>query len=119
LPRVPVADNIPGGDMPTFRNLWEHIRTDMPKKGRGKSGTLDPLSLPTRLQTALDALYGHYKRTFELWEEKSVQVPPVFIIVCNNTATSKLIYDYISGVNAGAKMHRRTGVKMHHGGLPA
>ena len=97
LPRVPVADNIPGGDMPTFRNLWEHIRTDMPKKGRGKSGTLDPLSLPTRLLTALDALYGHYKKTFELWEEKGVALPPVFIIVCNNTATSKLVYDYISG----------------------
>lgn len=37
LPRVPVADNIPGADVPTFRNLWEHIRTKMPKKGRGKA----------------------------------------------------------------------------------
>jgi type III restriction enzyme len=37
LPRVPVADNIPGGDMPKFRNLWENIRAKMPKKGRGKS----------------------------------------------------------------------------------
>jgi type III restriction enzyme len=35
LPRVAVADNIPGEDMPKFRNLWEHIRTRMPKKGRG------------------------------------------------------------------------------------
>ena len=26
LPRVPVADNIPSGEMPTFRVLWEHIR---------------------------------------------------------------------------------------------
>ena len=34
LPRVPVADNIPGGEMPRFRNLWEHIRPSMPKKGR-------------------------------------------------------------------------------------
>jgi hypothetical protein len=25
LPRVPVADNVPGGDTPKFRNLWEHI----------------------------------------------------------------------------------------------
>ena len=25
LPRVPVADNVPGGEMPKFRNLWEHI----------------------------------------------------------------------------------------------
>ncbi|MBN2088919.1 DEAD/DEAH box helicase family protein, partial [candidate division KSB1 bacterium] len=27
LPRVPVADNIPGNEMPRFRNLWEHIRS--------------------------------------------------------------------------------------------
>ncbi len=37
LPRVPVAENIPGDDMPMFRNLWENIRKDMPKKGRGKA----------------------------------------------------------------------------------
>ena len=29
-----------------FRNLWEHIRTRMPKKGRGKAEALDPLKLP-------------------------------------------------------------------------
>ena len=97
LPRVPVADNIPGGDMPKFRNLWEHIRTDMPKKGRGKAKTLDPLSLPMQLQTALEALYGHYQKTFELMKEANIDVPPCFIVVCNNTSTSKLVYDYISG----------------------
>ena len=36
LPRVPVAENIPGDEMPMFRNLWENIRKDMPKKGRGQ-----------------------------------------------------------------------------------
>ena len=97
LPRVPVADNIPGGDMPKFRNLWEHIRSRMPKKGRGKSKTLDPLSLPVELQTALEALYGHYAKTFQLWRENDVPVSPCFIVVCNNTSTSKLVYDYISG----------------------
>src|ERR1700740_3196961 len=97
LPRVPVADNIPGGDMPKFRNLWEHIRAKMPKKGRGKSEALDPLSLPTTLITALDALYGHYEKTFEMWTKHGVAVPPCFIIVCNNTSASKLAYDYISG----------------------
>ena len=97
LPRVPVADNIPGGEMPMFRDLWEHIRAKMPKKGRGKANTLDPLSLPTQLQTALAALYGHYEKTFRLWQKEGVNVPPCFIVVCNNTATSKLVYDYISG----------------------
>jgi type III restriction enzyme len=97
LPRVPVADNIPGGEMPKFRNLWENIRTKMPKKGRGKAKGLDPLSLPTTLITALDALYGHYEKTYELWSKARIRVPPCFIVVCNNTSTSKLVYDYISG----------------------
>src|SRR3982075_4560012 len=72
LPRVPVADNIPGDEMPVFRNLWENIRKDMPKKGRGKGEKLDPLKLPTRLQTALQALYGHYDKTFKLWEKAAI-----------------------------------------------
>ena len=97
LPRVPVADNIPGGQVPVYRELWKHIRGDMPKKGRSKSGTLDPLSIPVELQTALSALYGHYEETFYLWQQAGIQVPPCFIVVCNNTATSKLVYDYISG----------------------
>ena len=97
LPRVPVADNIPGEEMPMFRNLWEHIRKKMPKKGRGKGETLNPLALPPQLQTALDALYGHYEKTYDLWMKEGIKVPPCFIVVCNNTATSKLVYDYISG----------------------
>ncbi len=97
LPRVPVADNIPGGDMPKFRNLWEHIRPTMPKRGRGKNKNLDPLSLPVELQTALEALYGHYSKTFDVMKKAGITVPPCFIIVCNNTSTSKLVYDYISG----------------------
>jgi type III restriction enzyme len=97
LPRVPVADNIPGGEVPRFRNLWDHIRAKMPKKGRGKAQALDPLSIPVELQTALAALYGHYEKTFRLWQGSGVRVPPCFIVVCNNTSTSKLVYDYISG----------------------
>jgi type III restriction enzyme len=97
LPRVPVAENIPGDHMPMFRNLWENIRQDMPKKGRGQGGELDPLKLPARLQTALDALYGHYEKTFNLWQEAGIKVPPCFIVVCQNTAISKLVYDFISG----------------------
>jgi type III restriction enzyme len=97
LPRVPVAENIPGEEMPMFRNLWENIRKDMPKKGRGKGEELDPLKLPTRLQTALQALYGHYEKTFERWTDAGIRVPPCFIIVCQNTAISKLVYDFVSG----------------------
>lgn len=97
LPRVPVAQNA-GGDSLVFRNLWDHIGKKMPTKGVLRAGKqYDPHNLPIELLSALDALYGHYKKTFELWQEEGIGVPPVFIVVCNNTSTSKLIYDYVSG----------------------
>jgi type III restriction enzyme len=98
LPRVPVADNIPEAKVPVFRELWKHIGKKMPRKGRGSGAQLDPLALPAELQTALEALYGHYEKTYNVWAATpGVDVPPCFIVVCNNTATSKLVYDYIAG----------------------
>ena len=94
LPRVPVADNIPGEDVPIFRDLWKHIGKDMPKKGKL---TGDPLAIPDKLKTALHALYKHYSETYEQWERVGIETPPVFIVVCNNTSTSKLVHEWISG----------------------
>ena len=96
LPRVPVADNVPNTEMPIFRELWAHVGKELPKSARGAS-TFDPLALPTQLKTAIEALYGHYEKTFHLWKEAGINVPPCFIIVCQNTSISKVIYDYISG----------------------
>ena len=100
LPRVPVAENITGQEMPMFRDLWQNLKDAnprLPRAGRAVAGGLDPLKLPTLLQTALQALYGHYEKTFHLWEGKGIKVPPCFIIVCQNTAISKLVFDFISG----------------------
>ena len=94
LPRVPVADNIPGEEVPVFRNLWEHIGKDMPKKGRL---TGDPLAIPDKLKTALHSLYKHYEETSDAWVRAGIDLPSVFIVVCNNTSTSKLVYEWISG----------------------
>ncbi|SDL48234.1 BPTD_3080 family restriction endonuclease [Aliiruegeria lutimaris] len=96
LPRVPVADNLPGQPEPLYRNLWPAIRKSMPKKQKGEKKP-DPLKLPIELQVAIEALYGHYKKTYELWEKEGVGIPPVFVLVCNNTTNSELVYEYISG----------------------
>ncbi len=97
LPRVPVADNVSRSEMPKFRNLWDHIRSSMPKGRRRDNRNLDPLGLPTPLQTALEALYGHYEKIHQSWRDAGIPVPPCFVVICNNTSTSKLVYDYISG----------------------
>ena len=98
LPRVPVADNIPGDEMPMFRNLWEHIRKDMPKKGRGKARGARPARAAA---AAADGAGGALRPLREdlqaLGEARACHVPPCFIIVCKNTAISKLVYDFISG----------------------
>ncbi len=116
LPRVPISDNISGEELPMFRNLWAHIRDKMPKKGRGKGddGFLDPHSLPPPLLTALEALYGHYKATYEAWESEGMGVPPCLIVVCNNVTASKLVYDYISGFN---RPHSDGSTSFEHGRL--
>lgn len=96
LPRVPVADNVPGQPAPLYRDLWKEIGKRMPKKQKGEKKP-DPLKLPLELQTAIDALYGHYAKTFEAWQKARIGILPVFIVVCNNTTNSELVRDYIAG----------------------
>jgi type III restriction enzyme len=102
VPRVPVVDNAMSGDAPTYRNLWKHIRDELPKKGR-KTAALDGApNLPVELDGALRALYGNYEKTYRAWEENAEaraqgRTPPVMIVVCSNTNVSKLVYDHVAG----------------------
>ena len=123
LPRVPIAENVAGEELPIYRNLWHYIGPKMPKKGRADSAGLNPLSLNIVLQTALGALYGHYEKTFNLWRDAGIKVPPCFIIVCQNTTISKLVYDYISGFsytdNEGDKRFEQGRLKLFQNFDPA
>lgn len=97
VPRVPVQD-LPGADEPIYRHVYKHVRDRLPKAGRGKQAkALDPEDLPSQLVGALQSLYGHYAKVFANWQGKGGPTPPVLIVVCNNTATSKLVFDWIAG----------------------
>ncbi|NDK14122.1 MAG: restriction endonuclease subunit R [Armatimonadetes bacterium CG_4_10_14_3_um_filter_66_18] len=107
VPRVPVEDNTMRGVLPTYRNIWPLIREGLPRKGRktvdeSKTG-LGP-TLPKELEGALRSLYENYEKYHADWagvaaqaEDGSLATPPVFIVVCNNTNVSKLVYDYVAG----------------------
>jgi type III restriction enzyme len=118
IPRVPIDDNAMTGTTVTYRDLWLRIRDALPKKGRRKriddAGpigddelelapvSMPVLKLPTELQGALHSLYGNYEKAYRAWESSEEArsagwTPPVFIVVCNNTTTSKLVYDYVAG----------------------
>ncbi len=101
VPRVPVADNADQAENPTYRNLWAHVGKDMPKGRGGKDdGQREPV-LPKELQGALHSLYGHYEKAYRQWQAQArdypALMPPVFIAVCNNTRSSKLVFDYVAG----------------------
>lgn len=105
VPRVPVADDAMSGDMPTYRDLWLRIRdAGLPKKGRGTEKLDEEPKLPLALEGALESLYSNYARTYEAWiaDEDAAgkgSTPPVFIVVCNNTNVSRLVYNFIAGWN--------------------
>lgn len=97
IPRVPVSDDQMTGNQPTYRDLWLRIREDLPKKGRKTESVSGEPKLPAELQGALHSLYGNYEKAYKLWEKEGNGTPPVFIVVCNNTNVSKLVFDYVSG----------------------
>jgi type III restriction enzyme len=102
VPRVPVADDSMVHDLPTYRNIWVLIRDHLPKKGRRTERLGGEPKLPRELEGALHSLYSNYERYYYQWEANAEarargQTPPVFIVVCNNTNVSKLVYDYVAG----------------------
>ncbi len=101
VPRVPVSDNSLKSAQPIYRELWPHIRDRLPKKRPGKDVEAQDPILPNELSGALESLYSNYEKLYRRWEaartEHSADTPPVFIVVCNNTAVSQLVFQYIAG----------------------
>ena len=102
VPRVPVADNSMTGEQPTYRDLWLRIREGLPKKGRKTDAIGGEPKLPAELQGALHSLYDNYRQSFERWQSNADAqarglTPPVFVVVCNNTNVSKMVFDYVAG----------------------
>ncbi|MDQ2844637.1 MAG: DEAD/DEAH box helicase family protein [Acidobacteriota bacterium] len=102
IPRVPVADDALSGDQPTYRNLWLRIREELPRKGRATEAAKAEPTLPKELEGALFSLYYDYEKRFEAWKNNAESqarglTAPVFIVVCNNTNVSKMVFDFVSG----------------------
>jgi type III restriction enzyme len=113
IPFLPESDNTQELTMPVLRNLYDHVKDDLPKKGERKrkkdateknEGDIElPPRLPPLVKGALDQFYNHYLDYYnglrDAKEEKMslFSSPPVFIVVCNNTSVSKEVYKYIAG----------------------
>jgi type III restriction enzyme len=97
IPRMPVSDDAMSSQGPMYRDLWLRVRDGLPRKGI-RDTPVDGLPvIPKELEGALRSLYADYERSHAQWAEAGMGTPPVFIVVCSNTATSKLVSDWIAG----------------------
>jgi len=135
IPFLPTWDDTQELEMPVLRNLYEHVRDDLPKAGqkkqrarakeKGEELKEAPPQLPEKLKLALKKFYEHYDEEFRerahsragrLQRQLELHdAPPVFIAVCNNTSVSKEVFKHLAGyqINAdeeGAEPNIRPGV---------
>lgn len=101
VPRLPVDDDASSSTL-TYRDLWQHVGTKLPKRKAKEDASTGRWPIPDTLEGALRSLYRSYTNAFERWERELQQfgeTPPVFIVVCPNTLVSKLVYEWIGGLD--------------------
>ena len=122
IPFLPTWDDAQQLEMPVLRNLYEHVKEGLPKAGirkqrsraheKGEALIELPPVLPETLQVALNKFYNHYEEDYQNrthsirggdTQLELSDSPPVFIVVCNNTAVSKEVYKYLAGYETAAK----------------
>ncbi|MGA2762983.1 MAG: DEAD/DEAH box helicase family protein [Spirochaetia bacterium] len=103
IPYLPESDPTQNLDMPVLRNLYEHVKDDLPKGNKSQLEENKHPDIPPLLKNALDQLYSHYKKEYDKQKrstrsQRDFFIPdPVFIVVCNNTGVSSEVYRYIAG----------------------
>ena len=125
IPFLPVDDSAQHIEEPVLRNLYEHCRDQLPRKGQrterkeakaegskrrklvAVAATAEPPpQLPPLLRTALEQFYRHYEQYDRGLRERGeagrdlLSSPPVFIVVCSNTTVSKEVYKLIAGYDS-------------------
>ena len=97
IPQVPV-DSDSGRPTPEYFALWKWINEKLPgsERATGKRKP-KPESILREVDGALKQLAGEWKKKFEEFQSNNSPVPPVMIVVCDNTNIAELVFEYISG----------------------
>jgi len=99
IPRVPVDDNT-GALIPKYFRLWEAINQALPASERQTARRrAKPESVLREAEGALATLASEWKKTFDEFQRSGSPVPPVMIVVCDNTDLAKLVHEHIARGN--------------------
>ena len=95
------ADDSMSGEQPTYRDFGSASAKTCPRRARHGDDGGEP-KLPGRTAGRLAQPLRQLRKYYRRWEQNAEAradgiTPPVFIVVCNNTNVSKLVFDYIAG----------------------
>lgn len=99
IPRIPVSDTT-GRPEPKYFALWRHITANLRGGEKLPGGKPKPEIVWRDAEDALATLAGQWVKRFELASAArpgQELVPPVLIVVCDNTDIAELFYERISG----------------------
>jgi type III restriction enzyme len=109
IPQLPVADST-GAPIPYYFNVWKTIMSQLSSAERGgRRGKIKPEAILRHAKTPLVQLAGLWRQTFEDWQASGREVPPVFIVVCRDTALAQEVYAWISSGGAAPEFANEPG----------
>jgi type III restriction enzyme len=109
IPQLAVRDTT-GAAVPGYFNIWRWILPQLtPAERGGKKGSPKPEAILKWANTPVAMLGGLWERERTNWESRQGDPrPPVFIVVCKNTAIAKVMHSWLADNDppAGIPPHR-------------
>lgn len=102
IPYLPVEDDTHELTEPKLKDIYNHVKDKLPKKGAKKEKLEGRPKLPPLVIDALHHLYNHYEDDYhgrgKVGQQRTIEeTPPVLILVCNNTNVSSEVFKYVAG----------------------
>jgi type III restriction enzyme len=97
IPQLAVRDST-GAEIPGYFNIWRWIQGKLtPAEAGGRRGSPKPEAILKYAHTPIAILGGYWEESLTKWSEaKNDPRPPVFILVCKNTAIAKVMYEWLA-----------------------
>jgi type III restriction enzyme len=101
IPQLAVRDTT-GAQIPGYFNIWNWVLPQLsPAEKGGKKSSPKPEAILKYSHTPIAMLGGLWEKTRRDWAEQHARGerdarPPVFILVCKNTAIAKVIHEWIA-----------------------
>ena len=99
IPQLAVRDTS-GATVPGYFNIWRWVLPRLTAAERGgKRGIAKPEAVLKYAHVPLAMLGGLWERLRAEWDARGKTRPPVFIIVCKNTALAKVVHQWLAEDN--------------------